>query len=52
MLHEATLSVAAWLFATGLDPQRSTVFVQSHVTAHPEAAWLLSAVASFGELDG
>ena len=42
----ATLSVAAWLFATGLDPQRSTVFVQSHVTAHPEAAWLLSAVAS------
>ena len=50
VLHEATLSVAAWLFATGLDPQRSTVFVQSHVTAHPEAAWLLSAVASFGEL--
>ena len=50
VLHEATLSVAAWLFATGLDPQRSTVFVQSQVTAHPEAAWLLSAVASFGEL--
>ncbi len=50
VLHEATLSVAAWLFATGLDPQRSTVFVQSHVAAHPEAAWLLSAVASFGEL--
>jgi tryptophanyl-tRNA synthetase len=50
VLREATLSVAAWLFATGLDPQRSTVFVQSHVTAHPEAAWLLSAVASFGEL--
>ena len=50
VLHEATLSVAAWLFATGLDPQRSTVFVQSHVGAHPEAAWLLSAVASFGEL--
>jgi tryptophanyl-tRNA synthetase len=50
VLREATLSVAAWLFATGLDPQRSTVFVQSHVSAHPEAAWLLSAVASFGEL--
>ena len=50
VLHEATLSVAAWLFATGLDAQRSTVFVQSHVSAHPEAAWLLSAVASFGEL--
>src|SRR6478672_10771070 len=49
-LHEATLSVAAWLFATGLDADRSTVFVQSHVKAHPEAAWLLSSVTSFGEL--
>ncbi len=50
VLREATLSVAAWLFATGLHPDRSTVFVQSHVTAHAEAAWLLSAVTSFGEL--
>jgi tryptophanyl-tRNA synthetase len=50
VLRESTLSVAAWLFATGLDPDRSTVFVQSHVTAHAEAAWLLGAVASFGEL--
>jgi len=50
VLHESTLSVGAWLFATGLDPERSTVFVQSHVKAHAEAAWLLSSVASFGEL--
>ena len=50
VLHESTLSVAAWLFATGLDPDRSTVFVQSHVQAHAEAAWLLSAVTSWGEL--
>jgi tryptophanyl-tRNA synthetase len=50
VLRESTLSVAAWLFATGLDVQRSTVFVQSHVQAHAEAAWLLSAVTSFGEL--
>ena len=49
-LREATLEVTAWLFATGLDPERSTVFVQSHVPAHAEAAWLLSAVTSFGEL--
>ncbi len=49
-LRDATLDLAAMLFATGLDPDRSTVFVQSHVTAHPEAAWLLSAVTSFGEL--
>jgi tryptophanyl-tRNA synthetase len=50
VLREATLSVGALLFATGLDPDRSTVFVQSHVTAHAQAAWLLGAVASFGEL--
>src|SRR5205814_4090234 len=49
-LREATLDLAALLFATGLDPDRSTVFVQSQVTAHPEAAWLLSSVTSFGEL--
>jgi tryptophanyl-tRNA synthetase len=50
VLRESTLAVAAWLFATGLDPDRSTVFAQSHVQAHAEAAWLLSAVTSFGEL--
>jgi tryptophanyl-tRNA synthetase len=49
-LHEATLAGAAMLFATGLDPDRSTVFVQSHVKAHAEAAWLLGSVTSFGEL--
>jgi tryptophanyl-tRNA synthetase len=49
-LRESTLALAAMLFATGLDPERSTVFVQSHVDAHAQAAWLLSAVASFGEL--
>jgi tryptophanyl-tRNA synthetase len=49
-LRGSTLDVAALLFASGLDPDRSTVFVQSHVTAHAEANWLLSAVTSFGEL--
>ena len=49
-LREGTLSLAAMLFATGLDPERSTVFAQSHVHAHPEAAWLLGAVTAFGEL--
>jgi tryptophanyl-tRNA synthetase len=49
-LREGTLDIAAMLFATGLDPERSTVFVQSHVTAHAEAAWLLSSVASYGQL--
>ena len=38
------------LFATGIDPERSIVFAQSHVPAHAEAAWLLSSAAAFGEL--
>jgi tryptophanyl-tRNA synthetase len=49
-LHEATLAGAAMLFATGIDPERSIVFCQSHVDAHAEAAWLLSSATSFGEL--
>jgi tryptophanyl-tRNA synthetase len=49
-LHRRTLDLAALLFATGLDPERSTVFCQSHVTAHAEATWLLSAVTSYGQL--
>ena len=49
-LRERTLDLFAMLVATGLDPDRSTVFAQSHVSAHAEANWLLSSVASFGEL--
>ena len=45
-LRESSLDLAAMLFAVGLDPDRSTIFVQSHVTAHPEAAWLLSSVSA------
>ena len=49
-LHDRTLDLFAMLLATGLDPERSTVFAQSHVTAHAEASWLLSAVTSYGQL--
>jgi tryptophanyl-tRNA synthetase len=49
-LRERSLDLAALLFATGLDPERSAVFAQSHVTAHAEAAWLLSSVTSYGQL--
>ncbi|MGZ8739638.1 MAG: tryptophan--tRNA ligase [Gaiellaceae bacterium] len=49
-LRESTLSLAALLIASGLDPDRCTLFVQSQNQDHPEAAWLLSTVASFGEL--
>jgi tryptophanyl-tRNA synthetase len=36
--------------AVGIDPERSTLFVQSHVHEHSEMAWLLECTASFGEL--
>jgi tryptophanyl-tRNA synthetase len=49
-LRERTLDLFAMLIATGLDPERSTIFAQSHVTAHAEANWLLASVTSFGEL--
>ena len=49
-LRNRTLDLFAMLVATGLDPERSTIFAQSHVTAHAEANWLLSSVTSFGEL--
>jgi len=49
-LREATLSMAASLLAVGLDPDRCTLFVQSHVHEHAELAWVLGTLAGFGEL--
>ena len=49
-LRHSTLDLAALLFAAGLDAERATVFCQSHVTAHAEAAWLLSSVTGHGQL--
>ena len=49
-LRERTREVATLLFAAGLDPERSLVFVQSQVGAHAECTWILNCVATFGEL--
>ena len=49
-LHDRSLDLAALLFAVGLDADRCVLFCQSHVAAHSEAAWLLSAVTGFGQL--
>jgi tryptophanyl-tRNA synthetase len=49
-LAARTRSTAALLLAAGLDPQRCTLFVQSHVAAHTELTWILNCVATFGEL--
>jgi tryptophanyl-tRNA synthetase len=49
-LRARTLEVANTLLAAGIDPQRSIVFVQSHVPAHCELAWILNTVTYMGEL--
>ena len=49
-LRQTTISLATLLVAVGIDPDRSTLFVQSHVPQHPELAWVLQCVASYGEL--
>ena len=49
-LRAATLSLATLLFAAGIDPERSILFVQGHVPEHMELAWYLNCTATFGEL--
>jgi tryptophanyl-tRNA synthetase len=49
-LRERTLSTGALYLAAGLDPARSTLFVQGQVHEHSELAWLMACTASFGEL--
>jgi tryptophanyl-tRNA synthetase len=48
-LRRRTRVAAAQLVAIGLDPDRSTVFVQSHVSEHAGLAWVLSCLTGFGE---
>lgn len=49
-LRFQTRSLAAVLMAAGLDPDKSTIFIQSHVPAHAEACWLLNCVTPIGWL--
>ncbi len=48
-LRRRTRVVAAQYLAGGVDPERSTLFVQSHVPEHPQLAWVLSCITGFGE---
>jgi tryptophanyl-tRNA synthetase len=48
-LRENTRRTAAQYIAAGIDPQVSTLFVQSHVAAHPQLAWVLNTITGFGE---
>ncbi|MGC6425321.1 MAG: tryptophan--tRNA ligase [Lentimonas sp.] len=49
-LRKNTLSCAAQYIACGLDPERSNIFIQSHVIGHTELAWLLSCITPIGDL--
>ncbi len=48
-LREKTRRTAAQYIAAGIEPSRSTLYVQSHVPAHAELAWILSTITGFGE---
>jgi tryptophanyl-tRNA synthetase len=48
-LRERTLRCAAQLIAVGIDPARSTIFLQSHVPQHAQLAWVLQCLTGFGE---
>jgi len=49
-LRKATLDLLALYLACGIDPKKSTIFVQSHVPEHTQLGWLLNCYTYFGEL--
>lgn len=49
-LRKATLDTLALYLACGIDPKKSTIFVQSHVPAHTQLGWVLNCYTYFGEL--
>lgn len=49
-LRRRTLEMLAIYLAAGIDPEKNTMFIQSHVSAHSEAAWLLTCSTYMGEL--
>lgn len=51
VLAENTYKVAALYIACGIDPERSTIFVQSHIPAHSELAWLFNCITPLNWLE-
>ena len=49
LLREQTRRTAAQYIAAGIDPELSILFIQSHVPAHSELAWILNTITGFGE---
>jgi tryptophanyl-tRNA synthetase len=50
-LKRRTFEVAAWYLACGLNPEKATLFVQSHVPAHAQLGWILNTFTGMGELE-
>ena len=50
-LRQNTRSLAALYLASGIDPEKATLFVQSEVSAHSELAWMLQSITYMGELE-
>lgn len=49
-LRQKTIEIAKIYLAAGIDPKKSTLFIQSHVPGHAELGWILNTVATMGEL--
>ena len=49
LLRKRTLASAAQLIALGISPEKSTLFVQSHVSEHNQLGWIMECMAGFGE---
>lgn len=49
-LRQNSLHAVAWLLAAGIDPNKAVVFMQSHIPAHSELAWILNNFVTMGEL--
>lgn len=50
-LRKNTLDVLALYLAVGIDPEKSTLFIQSHVPAHVELSWVLNTITYMGQLN-
>ena len=49
LLRKRILASAAQLLAIGIDPEKSTLFIQSHVPAHNQLGWVFECITGFGE---
>jgi len=50
-LRAASLELVAWYIASGLDPAKANIFIQSHIIGHAELAWVLGCICPLGQLE-